>query len=216
MTQNGSQGGQTRRRVLLSIGAGAVAALAGCSSGAEGGADNVPVRGDPDADVVLEVYEDLGCPACRQYVQNGLPDIQTQYLDDGLIRYEHRDLITTEIGNNAASAAREVLDRHGNDSFWEFHGAMYANQNRLRSEGAALFGEVASELGFDAQAIQQAGVDRAHQSAVDADVERGRSLGATSTPSFVLDGELIDAGGATINQRVAAVAQQINQALSGE
>ena len=216
MTQNGSRGGQTRRRVLLGIGAGAVAALAGCSSGVEGGADNVPWRGNADADVVLEVYEDLGCPACRQYVQNGLPDIQAQYLDDGLIRYEHRDLITTDIGNNAASAAREVLDRHGNDAFWNFHAAMYDNQNRLRNEGAALFGEVAGELGLDAEAIQQAGVDRTHQDAVDADIDRGRSLGVDSTPSFVLNEERIDATGATINQRVATVAQEINQALSGE
>lgn len=216
MIQHSSEGGQTRRRVLLGIGAGAVVALAGCTDSVEDGAENVAVRGDPDADVVLEVYEDFGCPACQTYVQSGFPDIQAQYLDDGLIRYEHRDLITTEFGDNAASAAREVLQRHGNPEFWEFHSALYANQSRLRDEGPAMLGDVAEELGLDADAIQQAGEDRAHQDAVDADSDRGRSIGVDSTPGFAIDEELVDAAGATMSQRVATLAQEIDQALADQ
>jgi protein-disulfide isomerase len=216
MTHNGSPG-TTRRRVLLGVGAGATVALAGCTSGGEGGADNVPVRGNPDANVTLEVYEDLGCPACQSYIQNGFDSIQTNYLEDGLVRYEHRDFITTGIAaEQAASAAREVLERHGDEDFWAFVHAIYDNQNRLRAEVPSLFGEIAGNLGLDADAIEAAGENRDHQNAVQADIDRGRNLGVQGTPSFVVDGNLVDrSGAATMNQLVAAVSQQLDQALDG-
>jgi protein-disulfide isomerase len=216
MTHDSSRGTATRRRVLLGLGAGATVALAGCTGGTASGADSVPVRGNPDADVTLEVYEDFGCPVCRQYVLNLFPDLQSQYIADGLIRYEHHDYIVTSVAaRHAANAAREVLDRHGDDAFWAFARALYDNQNRLQSEMPALFGDIAEQQGLDAAEIESAGQNLAHDSAVDADIERGDSLGVSGTPSFVLDGELVDTSGARdMGDVVNIVAQDINQALN--
>ncbi len=212
----------TRRRLLLGAGGGAAVALAGCLGGTPSGADSVPVRGDPEADVVLEVYEDLGCPSCRQYVQNGFPTIQADFLDDQLIRYEHRDFIVTDppdqvgAAERAANAAREVLDRHGDEAFWQFTGAVFNNQNRLRSESPGLFGELAGNLGFDADAVESAAVDLDHESAIDADRNRGDALGVGATPSFVLDGDLLDPPRGTMNQLVSGVSRELARALSDQ
>ena len=180
-------------------------------------AATVPVRGDPEAPVTLEVYEDLGCPACRSYVQNGLPELEAGYIDEGRIRYEHRDFpVTGPAAEQAASAAREVLARHGNDAFWEFVSAVFANQGRLRSNPPDLFEELAGNLGFDADAVATAGQERSHQSVVDRDVTRGEELGVEGTPSFVVDGRLVDPGGArTIEDVVDAVADALDTALAG-
>ena len=207
MTENGSRGAATRRRVLLGAGVGATVALAGCLGSSASGADNVPVRGDPDAGVTLEVYEDLGCPACQRYVQNVFPSIQSQYLDSGRIRYEHHDFVVTgPPARQAANAAREVLERSGDDMFWEFTEAVFDSQSRLGGEAPGLFGELAGSLGVDEpSAVTDAGANLAHDSAVDADIQRGESLGVSSTPSFVIDGSTVDGSnlGPEIDQALA-------------
>lgn len=179
------------------------------------GAAAVPVRGDPDAEVVLEVYEDLGCPACRNYVENGFPELETQYIDEERIRYEHRDFpVIGPASAQAASAAREALARHGNDAFWEFVSAVFANQDRLEPEGPALLSELAADLDLDAEAIATAGEERAHQSVVDRDFERGQQLGVRGTPSFVVNGELVDPGDiGSMAELVGAVSDRLDAAL---
>jgi protein-disulfide isomerase len=176
-------------------------------------AATVPVRGDPEAAVTLEVYEDLGCPACRSYVQNGLPQLEAGYIDEGQIRYEHRDFpVTGPAAEQAASAAREVLARHGNDAFWEFVSAVFANQGRLGQSPPDLFEELAGNLGFDADAVATAGQERSHQSVVERDITRGEELGVEGTPSFVVDDQLVDTSGA---RSIDAVADALDTALAG-
>ena len=222
MIDTGSSGETTRRQVLLGVGGGAAVALAGCLGGTPDGADSVPVRGDPDADVVLEVYEDLGCSGCRQYVQNGFPTIRADFLDDELIRYEHHDFIVTDprdrvgAAERAANAAREVLDRHGDEAFWQFTGAVFDNQNRLRSESPGLFGELAGDLGVDADAVETAAVELDHESDIEADQNRGDALGVGATPSFALDGDLLDPPRGTMNQLISGISQEIVRALSDQ
>ena len=180
-------------------------------------ASSVPVRGDPEAAVTLEVYEDLGCPACRNYVQNGLPELEAGYIETEQIRYEHRDFVVTGTdAAQAASAARETLARHGTDAFWAFVDAVFANQGRLDSEGPALFGELAADLDLDADAIETAGAERTHQSVVERDKARGLDAGVRATPSFVVDGELVDPGDAgSMSEVVAAVSDSLDAALDG-
>lgn len=218
MERNELLGGPTRRQVLIGLGAGGTAALAGCLGGGEGGADPVPVRGDPEADVVLEVFADLNCPFCADYNENGFPDVQSQFLDDGLIRYEFRNFVTTgTAGEQAASAAREVFDRHGNDAFWQFKTAMYDNQDRMPAQIPEVFADVASNLDLDADAIAEAGNDRSYQNAVESDIDRGRSLGVQGTPSFVVDDSLVNTRGANTMERVVSrVAQEIQSALASQ
>ena len=189
----------------------------GGDESAETTASSVPVRGDPEAAVTLEVYEDLGCPACRNYVQNGLPELEAGYIETEQIRYEHRDFVVTGTdAAQAASAARETLARHGTDAFWAFVDAVFANQGRLNSERPALFGELAADLDLDADAIETAGAERTHQSVVERDKARGLDAGVRATPSFVVDGELVDPGDAgSMSEVVAAVSDSLDAALDG-
>jgi protein-disulfide isomerase len=177
----------------------------------------VPVRGDPEADVTLEVYEDLGCPHCRNYVQNYYPDLASEYVEGGRIRYEHRDFVVTgEAAAQAASAAREALARHGNDAFWSFTTAIYETQSRI-TEGPDLFRDLAGDLDMDAEAIATAGANRAHRDVVERDMERGQELGVSGTPAFVVDGEQVDTSGAqSMGDVVEAVSAALDEALGGD
>lgn len=189
----GSSALPSRRSFLGALGVGTVA-LAGClSTDASDGSDEVAVRGDPDAEVTLEVYEDFLCDFCQSYNVETFPAIEEQYLEPGLIRYEHRDYpFLGDESWQAASALREVLTEYGNEECWAYKAELMAAGNRIESEAPDIFGSVAEEVGVDGETVQAAAVDRTHDDATEADRDRGQSLGVGGTPSFVVDGELMD------------------------
>jgi len=183
----------SRRTFLGGVGASTVA-LAGCLGGGTAeGSENVPVRGDPDADVTLEVYEDFMCPHCQTYETETFPQVQEAYLEPELIRYEHRDypFLGSEAWQ-ASSAVREVYEEYGNDQFWAYKAALMERGGEIETGAPDVFGAVAEEMGLDAESVQSAAADRVHDDAAEADKERGQSLGVNGTPSFVVDGELMD------------------------
>lgn len=207
----------TRRQAVLGLGAGGVVAVAGCLGGSESGADPVPVRGDPEADVTLEVYSDLNCPNCAAYDENGFPDVRAQFLDNERVRYEFRNLIATgRAGEQAASAAREVFEEYGNDAFWSYKSGMYDSQDRMPADIPQVFADVASSVGLDdPDAVAQAGDERAHQSTIEADVDRARSFDLPGTPSFVVNGEQVNTrGAATMEQIVSRIEQDVQSAFN--
>lgn len=207
MTDRRSGGGFASRRAFLgSIAAGTVV-LAGCLGGETSeGSENTPVRGDPDADVTLEVYEDFICPHCQQYNQQQFPTVQQQYLEDGRIRYEHRDFpFLSDVSWQAVSAVREVFEEHGSEEFWAYKAELMAAGGDLEPSAPGIFGDIANEMGLNGDAIQSAGVDRVHDSAAEADKSRGESLGITGTPSFVVNGELVDG----LNQALQTVDSEL-------
>lgn len=210
-----SDGLLTRRQYLAGVTAGAVA-LAGCSA-ETGGAENVPVKGDPEASVTLEVYEDFACPACAAYNQQLLPQLEDEYLDSGQIRYEHRDFpfVAEPQSWQAASAAREVFASGDADAFWTFSLGVFEQQNRLRSGDTSLFAELADEVGVDGSAVESAGVDREYDEAAQADKQRGENLGVTGTPGFVIDGQIAGLGNpSTLGELFEALTDELDDALA--
>lgn len=224
----------TRRQVLAGAGTAALVGtvgLAGCSGGGAEGAGgseatgtgtgtadpqlSPPVRGDPDADVTLAVYEDFACPHCKDYNESGFPEL-APYVEEGRIRYEHRDLpipVLDPGSYEAANAARAVQDRHGDGAFWSYAEGLFARQSGLRSEAPELYAEVAEALGNDGASIREAAVDRAYGASVTADRQRAEDLGVGGTPGFVLNGEVVTSGFG--DSTVATVTAALDEALSG-
>jgi protein-disulfide isomerase len=223
----------SRRRVLLGVGAGVgTLALAGCSGGgAETPAPGetwpastatptgdgplpAPVKGNPDAEVTLAVYEDYACPHCADYNAEGFPELQAAY-DGSEIRYEHHDLpipVADPGSWQVASAAREVQARHGDRAFWNYAAALFDRSNEIRGDVGSLLSSIADDLGFDGEAISAAGVNLAHEETLTADRERGVSAGVSGTPGFVLDGEVVTSGFNA--DTISTVRSAIDDALS--
>jgi len=212
----------TRRRLLVGL-TGVAAALAGCSGGSgssddqggQSGGDSLgpPVRGDPDADVTLAVYEDFACPHCKNYNENGYPALAEEYVESGEIRYEHRDLpipVADPESYEAANAARAVQDRGGSGAFWTYAEALFANQSDLGSETPELYADLAEGL-VAADAVREAAVDRAYSETIETDRQRGIDAGVEGTPGFVLDGEVVTSGFG--DETVEAVAAAIDERL---
>jgi len=109
---------------------GDAAAPANTAAGTEGTAF---VVGDPDAPVVVDVYEDYLCPACRAFEADA-EDTLERLADDGDVQIRYRPvaildrLSDDEYSTRAANAAAAVADAGGVAAFTEFSARLFARQ----------------------------------------------------------------------------------------
>lgn len=208
----------SRRTLLATVGA-ATVGLAGClGSGSSDGAADPPVKGDPDADVTLESFEDFSCGHCRQYTLEGFPMLEESHIQPGTIRYEFRNFPFIDTGSfEAANAARAAYDEGGNDAFWEFKTRVMENQSSIPVSSPELFGDIATDLGLERDPIETAATEQSYEDVISADKSRGENLGVQGTPSFAIDGELVDTSDALSMEGVIGIIQdELDSALADD
>ncbi|MEU9509370.1 thioredoxin domain-containing protein [Micromonospora sp. NPDC048170] len=144
--------------------------------------------GEPDAPVVIIEYSDFQCPFCRRHARQVEPRLIREYVDKGLVRIEWRDLPYLGPESRAAAAAARAAGAQGR--FWEFHGALYAEERRVNS--GALDDETlraaARELGLDLGRFDADRASAVTTAAIDRDGQEATSMGITGTPAFIVGG----------------------------
>ena len=91
----------------------------------------------------------------------------------------HKD---APLAHLAAAAAGEQ------GKFWEYHDKLFANQPRIQREFLLRY---ARELGLDTRRFEQALDGATGKAAIDADIAEAKSLGATGTPAFFINGRYL-------------------------
>ncbi|MDS0284132.1 DsbA family protein [Haloarcula onubensis] len=194
------------RRAFVAAGVAVAAGTAGCSSGGEesstppelgdvaststpttDGALPTPVAGDPDADVTVAVYEDYACPHCGTYSLEVFPQVASDYLEPGTVRYEFHDFpipVDETVSWQAANAARAVQAAAGPQAYFEYSEALFANQSSL---GPDTYASLADDVGVDGAAVRQAATDRTYDETVTADRQAGQDRGVSGTPTVFVD-----------------------------
>ncbi len=215
----------TRRTLLAGVAAGGVVGAAGClgEDGPES-SDTGPyeceleepaaldaefraVIGDPDADIVVQAFEDFTCGHCATYKLDHFPTIREEYVDPGTVRYEHWDFpipVDEDWAHAVPSAARGVGVREGDEAFFAFASAIYESfgEYDLESIGAA-----AEAAGDDPCAAMADAYHESGHGALEADREAGVSRGVDATPTVLVDGT------ATEDYGAETVAAAIDDAL---
>lgn len=150
-----------------------------------------PVRGEASAPVTIVEYGDFQCPSCDAFFHSVEPRLINDYIKTGKARQVFKNF--PWIGEESRRAAEAAACAGAQGKFWEFHDLLYSSQ---RGENSGAFAvpnlkRFAAQLGLD-QAGFDACVDgRAYKAAVDADMSEVRSLGLTSTPTFVINGQRV-------------------------
>lgn len=115
----------------------------------------VATLGSDDAPVVVRVFSDFQCPACRRYALQIQPGLEQGMLADGEVRFAFHHLPLASIHANAvpaAEAAQCTADLFGNEAFWAYHDLLFERQTAwqgLDDAGAylaRLVGDVDAEL----------------------------------------------------------------------
>jgi protein-disulfide isomerase len=94
-------------------------------------------------------------------------------------------LAVHELARSAHEAARCA---GAQDRYWEYHDRLYAEQPRF--ERARLV-QYAVDLGLDAERFGRCLDERRFAAAVTDDIAQARALGITSTPTFLINGQVL-------------------------
>ncbi len=96
------------------------------------------VMGKDDAPVEVIEYASLSCPACRHFHENVFPQLKTEYIDTGKVRFIYRDFPTNTAGLAAAMIARCAgPDRHAGmvDMFFDTQPQWGRAENPMQALG---------------------------------------------------------------------------------
>jgi len=140
-----------------------------------------PMKGSPEATLTLVEFTDYQCPYCGRYTQTTYPQIVSEYVDTGKLRYALLDLPLETIHPQAFKAAEASHCAAEQDKFWEMHDRLFANQRTLEPWSAH-----AEALELDTAAFDECMSTERHAAAVRHDMSQAQKAGATGTPSFVL------------------------------
>ncbi|MBN8611248.1 MAG: thioredoxin domain-containing protein, partial [Deltaproteobacteria bacterium] len=144
-----------------------------------------PVLGPTDALATIVIFSDFQCPFCAR-VEPTLAQLRTQYGNDLRIVWRNNPLPFHANAMPAAEAAMEIYAQTGARGFWAFHDLLFENRETL--ERADLERMAATIRGVRLPRFRSALDQHTHQAAIEADAALARSLGATGTPSFFING----------------------------
>jgi protein-disulfide isomerase len=148
--------------------------------------------GDPEAPITMVEFTDYQCPFCSRHFQQTYPQLLSNYVDAGLVRYVFKDFPLTSIHPQAMKAAEAARCAGEQDAFIEMHDMLFARQSEWGTpEAATLFTGYAAELGLDAEAFSTCLAEGRYQGAIQADLDDGIRLGITGTPGFFLNGRFL-------------------------
>ncbi|MEU8539973.1 thioredoxin domain-containing protein [Streptomyces sp. NPDC048717] len=146
--------------------------------------------GRADAPVVLIEYADFKCGFCGKFARDTEPALVKKYVDAGTLRIEWRNFPI--FGEESEAAARASWAAGQQGRFWEFHKAAYADGAKEKGFGKTRLTALAKEAGVsDLDRFARDADGEEARNAVSKDQEQGYSLGATSTPSFLVNGRPI-------------------------
>jgi protein-disulfide isomerase len=139
-----------------------------------------PTRGATNRKIVLVAFSDFQCSFCATANEN-IRKFMAKHPEVTLV-YKHFPL--TQAHPQALPAAKASWAAHKQGKFWEYHDALFANQNKL---GESYYLELAQQLKLDMKRFQADYV--AADNSIVADYTLGRKLNVNGTPSFVMNDE---------------------------
>lgn len=147
-----------------------------------------PSKGPATAPVAMVYFTDFQCGYCRKFVKETLPKLEAQYIRPGKVRLTYRHLAI--LGEASVQAARASSCAFDQGKFWEYHDTLFDNLSPIAFTSARLK-RYAVDLRLDEKAFAACLDSAAYGKRVEAETLIGRALGATGTPAFLLNGQLL-------------------------
>ena len=149
------------------------------------------VLGAEDAPVTMIEYASFTCSYCATFHDEVWPTLKEEYVDTGRVRLEYREVFFDRPGLWAAMVAR----CDGGMRFFGIADMIYENQDEwTRGEPAEIadgLRRIGLAAGLTGEELDSCLTDGAKaQALVERFEEQSEADGITSTPSFVIDGEL--------------------------
>ena len=161
-----------------------------------------PIRGGAKPVVTIVEFSDFECPFCKQ-VQSALKQVVETYGREVRLVFKHLPL---EGHRNSLPAARAAYCAAEQERFWQFHDALFTAGNL----SPPVFEQIASDLGLGLPKFQECVASERSRAAVVKDIEAARRLRIESTPSFVVNGKVIQ-GALSFAEFQKIIEQELSQ-----
>lgn len=189
-------------RTFATASAVVVLALTGCSesSSADGrGAferEDDRATGAADAPVTMVEYASVACGGCAAWHASAKPTVD-EYIESGDVRYVFREMLTGQ--PQLAIAGFMLANCAADDQYFDVIDVLFDQQRALftamqQGRARTQFQTIARSAGFSDEEFQACLQDEAGLQRVQDANEQASQDGITATPTFIINGQLLEAG----------------------
>lgn len=150
-------------------------------------AGDSPFMGGANAKVTIVEFSDFQCPYCKR---GGalMGEIKKKYGNKVKVVFKHFPLPFHQHAKMAAQAAN-CAHKQKKEKFWDLHDKMFDDQQGLAKEGLLA---KAAAVGLNKADFEKCLGDSMVAQAVQADIDLGQKVGVKSTPTFFVNGKMIN------------------------
>jgi protein-disulfide isomerase len=144
---------------------------------------NEPTRGNASAKITLVEVSDYHCPYCRRQTLQTMPQLLTDYVKTGKVRYVFVDYPIAQLHPDAfqAHVAADCAGDQG--KYWQMHDSLFTNPP---AGDAAHLTAQAKALGLDESKFAACLSGGSHTPAIRDSVARMQELGVAGTPLVLI------------------------------
>ncbi len=148
---------------------------------------DAPFTGAADAKVTIVEFSDFQCPFCAKGAEI-MNEVKKKYGNKVKIAFKNYPL---PFHSHAKDAAHAALCAHEQKAeyFWKLHDIMFQDQSKLSRADLA---QSVKKIGVDSAKYDACMSSNKFMAAIEADMEQGKNLGVQSTPTFFVNGQLIN------------------------
>lgn len=159
--------------------------------------EDQPVKGEREAPIQIVEIGDYKCPSCKRWSESVYPQLEETYINSGQAAFYYmNEAFLGPDSLYAAMAGEYMLDKLGDDGFWQFHELLLAQQGSKDEEWAsiefltALVTEHFPEINADdfRTALEQ----HTYEPQVQADMNIAEQIEVERVPSVYVNGILVD------------------------
>ncbi|HYC31800.1 MAG TPA: thioredoxin domain-containing protein [Gemmatimonadales bacterium] len=150
-------------------------------------------KGSASAPITVYEMSDFQCPYCRRFAQETFPTLERDYVRTGKVRWVFVNFPLTSLHSNAVPAAELALCAGKQGAFWPVHDLLFRHQDVWAplKEPAAFFLSLADSAQIAKPALLECVKAPATRAEVRAEAEGSERAGASSTPTFYIEGGLL-------------------------
>jgi protein-disulfide isomerase len=151
-------------------------------------------KGSPKAAVTVYEMSDFQCPYCRQFAVETFPQLERDYIRTGKVRWVFINFPLTSVHQHASAAAQLGVCAAEQQDFWKVHDLLFKYQETWAplKEVGPFFVSLGDSVGLSKPELLSCLQSDQTLNSVRADADGAARSGATSTPTFYIEGGLLE------------------------
>ncbi len=148
--------------------------------------------GPKDAAVTITEYASMTCPHCAAFSEKVFPQIKSEYIDPGKIRYVFREF-PLDIKAAAGSMLARCIAKDDSGKYFAVVDMLFKQQNDwVMKNTTETLKRIGKQAGMSEQAVETCLKDQALLDKIAADQKFANEvLKVNSTPTFFINGEML-------------------------